>query len=75
MISVLLRSGVTFMIIFTVLLNKDRFLKRIKQAAQDTQNDETSQGLLSKNGQPLALKMLAVLTPSLTKEETFPHII
>ena len=74
MISVLLRSGVTFMIIFTVLLNKDRFLKRIKQAAQDTQNDETSQkGLLSKNGQPLALKMLAVLTPSLTKEETFPH--
>ena len=61
------------MIIFRVLLKKDRFLKRIKEAAQDLQDDETSQkGLLSNNNQELALKM-AVLTPSLTKEETLPH--
>ena len=60
------------MIIFRVLLKKDRFLKRIKQAAQDMQNDETSQkGLLSKNGQELALKMPAVLTPSLPKKRLF----
>ena len=58
MISVFLLTGVTFFIIFRVLVNKDRFLQRIK----------TAHDLLYEQR---ALKM--ALAMSLTKEETLPH--